>query len=65
MIPVGTPTNSFSARRAIAASSGRGTDSPASWVSASATAHSSAADEDSPAPCGRSESMATRAPGSW
>ena len=63
MMPVGTPTKSFSARRAIAASSVRGTSSPASWVRASATAHSRAADEDSPAPCGRSESMASRAPG--
>ena len=63
MIPVGTPTKSFSARRAMPASSWRTTSRPASWVRASATAHSSAADEDRPAPCGRSESTATRAPG--
>ena len=63
MMPEGTPTNSFSARRAIAASVRRGTASPpssacASSVRASAVAHSSAAEEDRPAPAGRSESMA-------
>ena len=77
MMPEGTPTNSFSARRAIAASSRRGTVSPAvglcsfglcsfglcSSVRASAVAHSSAAEEDRPAPAGRSESMAMQAPG--
>ena len=63
MIPDGTPTNSFSARRAIAASSRRGTTRPPSSVSASAVAHSSAAEEDSPAPAGTSESMAMLAPG--
>src|ERR1035438_5502512 len=52
MIPDGTPTKSFSARRAMAASSGRGTWIPCSWVRARATAHSSAAEEDRPAPCG-------------
>ena len=63
MMPEGTPTNSFSARRAIAASSRRGTASSASSVRASAVAHSSAAEEDRPAPAGTSESMATQAPG--
>ena len=62
MIPLGTPTKSFSARRAIWASACAGMSIPYSPVSATATAHSSAADEDSPAPCGRSESMASRAP---
>jgi hypothetical protein len=51
-MPDGTPAKSFSARRAIAASSRRSTASPASSVSASAVAHSSAADDDSPAPAG-------------
>jgi hypothetical protein len=63
MMPDGTPTNSFSARRAIAASSPRGTGVPASSVRASAVAHSSAAEEDRPAPAGTSESMAMQAPG--
>jgi hypothetical protein len=79
MIPDGTPANSFSARRAMAASSGRGTagrsgSGPAlartssesgltSSVRASATEHSSAADDDSPAPSARAESMARLAPG--
>ena len=63
MMPVGTPANSFSARRAIVTSSARGTSRPASEVSASAVAHSSAAEEDSPAPAGTSESMAMQAPG--
>ena len=68
MMPDGTPTNSFSARRAIAASSPRGTGAPSSSdgvssVRASAVAHSSAAEEDRPAPAGTSESMAMQAPG--
>jgi hypothetical protein len=63
MMPEGTPTNSFSARRASAASSPRGTSTEASDVSASAVAHSSAAEEDSPAPAGTDESIAMQAPG--
>ncbi len=81
MIPDGTPANSFSARRAMAASAGRGTPGWAgagsgpcaaqtsresgvtSSVRASATEHSSAADDDSPAPSARHESMARLAPG--
>ena len=63
MMPVGTPTNSFSAWQVSATSSPRGTLRPPSEVSASAVAHSSAADEDRPAPAGTSESMATHAPG--
>ena len=63
MMPVGTPANSFSARRVIVTRSSRGTSRPPSEVSASAVAHSSAAEEDSPAPAGRSESMAMQAPG--
>ncbi len=65
MMPDGTPTNSFSARWAIAASSRRGTLTPPSSVRASAVAHSRAADDDRPAPAGRSESMAMQAPGTW
>ena len=62
MMPVGTPTKSFSARRASRASSGGAIATPYSPVRATAVAHSSAAEDDSPAPCGRSASMATRAP---
>ncbi len=46
----------------MAASWARGTVSPYSSVRVSATAHSSAAEEDSPAPSGMSESMAMLAP---
>ena len=53
MIPLGTPTKSFSARRQSAASSRRSTFSPYSSVSASAVAHSRAADDDSAAPRSR------------
>ncbi len=63
MMPVGTPTNSFSARRASVTRSARGTASSPSSVRASAVAHSRAAEEDRPAPAGTSESMATQAPG--
>ena len=62
MMPVGAPTNSFSARLAITASSGRGTEIPDSEHSAKATEHSSAADDDTPAPTGRSESTSIDAP---
>ena len=58
----GRPTNSFSARRASAASPGRGTLSPCNSVSASAVAHSRAAEDDSAAPRSRSASMAMLAP---
>ena len=62
MMPVGAPTNSFSARLAIAASAVLGTEIPDSEHSARATAHSSAADDDTPAPTGRFESTSTDAP---
>src|SRR5450631_895973 len=62
MIPDGTPTNSFSALRAMAASSGLRTARPHSSVRARATEHSSAADDDSPAPSARHESRAMLAP---
>ena len=62
MMPVGAPTNSFSARLAIFASSSRATATPDSEQSASATEHSSAAEDDTPAPTGRSESMSMEAP---
>ena len=62
MIPLGTPTISFSARRASRASSARGTSAPYSSARAIATAHSIAAEDDRPAPCGRSESMTRLAP---
>ena len=62
MIPVGAPTKSFSARLAIAASVRRSTVTPDSSQSASATEHSSAAEDDTPAPTGRSESMSIEAP---
>ena len=61
-IPLGTPTISFSARRASRASSVRGTRSPDRSARAIATAHSIAADDDRPAPCGRSESITRLAP---
>ena len=57
MIPVGAPTTSFSARWQARASSARVTWSPCRSCSASATAHSSAADEDSPDPVGTTELM--------
>ncbi len=62
MIPLGTPTISFSARLANAASSFRGTSAPYRSARAIATAHSIAAEDDRPAPCGRSESMTRLAP---
>ena len=66
MMPDGTPTKSFSARRAIAASSRRSTGQPGQLGQrASAVAHSSAAEEDRPAPAGTSESIARQAPGTW
>src|SRR5215472_19282550 len=62
MIPVGAPTNSFSARLAIAASDRRGTQMPDNAQSASATEHSRAAEDPIPAPTGRFESMSIDAP---
>ena len=62
MIPHGTPAKSFSARCAAAASAGRVMSSWYRSASASATEHSSAADEDRPAPRGTSESITSRAP---
>ena len=58
----GRATNSFSARLAISASCPRATVRPDSEHSASATEHSSAAEDDTPAPTGRSESMSIEAP---
>ena len=57
MIPVGAPTTSFSARWQARASSVRLAPSPCRSSSASATAQSSAADDDSPDPVGTTESM--------
>ena len=62
MIPLGTPTISFSARLASRASSVRGTSAPYRSARAIATAHSIAAEDDRPAPCGRSESKTRLAP---
>ena len=63
--PHGTPTKSFSARCARRASAARGrsaTATPASPASARPAAHSSAADEDRPAPTGTVEAIARSAP---
>ncbi len=60
-MPVGAPTYSFSARRAMRAASARSIVWPWRSASASSVAHSSAAEEDRPAPCGTSEWMAMRA----
>jgi len=62
MIPLGTPTIPFSARLAKAASAARGTSTAYRLARAIATAHSIAAEDDRPAPCGRSESMTRLAP---
>jgi len=62
MMPLGTPTISFSARLASLASSSRDTLTWYSATRATAVAHSIAAEEDRPAPCGRSESMTRLAP---
>ena len=60
--PLGTPTNAFSARCASSASSAGGSPRPSRSASAAATEHSSAADEDRPAPCGTSPSTVTVIP---
>ena len=60
MSPVGAPTNSFSARRASFARSSGSMASPPRSASAVSVAHSSAAEEDSPAPIGH---VRGRAPG--
>lgn len=62
MPPVGAPTKSFSAPRVSAMISS--TDCPRSNASSSAVAteHTTAADEDNPAPTGTSLSMATDTP---
>ena len=57
MIPVGAPTISFSARWQARASSVRLAPSPCRSCSASATAQSSAAEDDSPDPVGTTELM--------
>ncbi len=60
--PVGAPTNSFSARRASLARSSGAISSPSRSTSAVSTAHSSAAEEDRPAPTGTSEVSTRSAP---
>ncbi len=67
MPPVAAPATSFSARMHACASRARPSSEPASpmWKtssSATATAHSSAAEEDSPAPYGTHESTAASNP---
>jgi hypothetical protein len=59
--PVGAPTYSFSAFCAIRAASARSISWPYRSARAKSAAHSSAAEEDSPAPCGTSEWIAMRA----
>ncbi|AKL64741.1 hypothetical protein M444_04200 [Streptomyces sp. Mg1] len=60
--PHGTPTKAFSARWASRAVSGAVSAIPYRARSAVATAHSRAAEEDSPAPGGTSPSMRSSAP---
>ena len=63
-MPVCAPTQSFSTREHNRASSRRsGSSSPATASNATHSAEPSAADDDSPAPSGRSLSMRRRAPG--
>ncbi len=58
MIPQGTPTARCSARRqAAASSSGESSCQSATLQSANATATSSAAEDESPAPLGRVEEI--------
>ncbi|CAH0327726.1 hypothetical protein SRABI128_06401 [Microbacterium sp. Bi128] len=63
MIPVGAPTTLFSARRPMSASSARPRPAPVRSERANATAHSRAAEEDSPAPTGTSEVTYRSKPG--
>ena len=60
--PVGAPTNSFSARWASWARWIKEMSSPFRSTSAVSTAHSNAAEEDSPAPTGTSEVSTRSAP---
>src|ERR1022692_1326296 len=62
MIPHGTPTKSFSARLARAAISDLVSARPANSVKDAAAAHATAAEEASPAPGVRSESIARLTP---
>ncbi len=62
MTPHGIPTKSFSARCASRASSAGPAAIPNRSANALATAHSSAADEDSPAPAGTSPSTTRSTP---
>src|SRR3712207_75347 len=63
MTPTGAPTTSVSARRAATASWVRSTSAPARFTTARATAASSAALDDSPAPTGTSDPTTTSTPG--
>jgi hypothetical protein len=63
MMPDGTPTYSFSARCATRGRSVTGRSRPPRSTSAVSTAHSSAAEDERPAPTGTSEWIASRAPG--
>ena len=62
MMPVGAPTTLFSASWPIRASSCRSSPSSQRSFRATATAHSTAAEEDSPAPAGTSEVSARSMP---
>ena len=65
MMPVGAPTASFSASCPTFASVSRSRPSSHRSFSASATAHSIAAEDDSPAPTGTLESMYRSARAPW
>ena len=62
MPPVAAPTTSFSARTHARASSARSRPSPYTSFAANATAHSNAADDDSPAPSGTVSVTCTSSP---
>src|SRR6478672_11559364 len=62
MMPVGAPTTRFSASWPILASSGLPSPKSQRSFRARATAHSIAAEEDSPAPAGTSEVSARSSP---
>ncbi len=63
MMPLCTPTISFSTRWPRRASAVRSIGQPANVISATATPSSSEADEESPEPSGRSPSISRSAPG--
>src|SRR6266498_1354953 len=65
MIPVGAPTNSFSARRASFTLVQDGNVNPPRSHRAAITAHSSAADDERPDPTGTSLATLIRAGGTW